>query len=87
MSLILQRASWHSLNSIINFLLEEKNFDVSPISALDFLCALTQSPKLWQGRDKAIPKHHHEEDIFELTKDKAKQTGFLLYKHCLTFFF
>ncbi|EEZ98703.1 integrator complex subunit 1 [Tribolium castaneum] len=71
MSLVLQRASWQSLHVIMNYLLKEDNSDICPVSALDFLCALTQSPKLWQGRDKAIPKHHHSEDVFDLGKDKA----------------
>lgn len=71
MSLVLQRASWQSLYVIMNYLLKEDISNICPVSALDFLCALTQSPKLWQGRDKAIPKHYHPEDIFELSKDKV----------------
>jgi integrator complex subunit 1 len=71
MSLVLQRASWQSLHGIMNYLLRDDISDICSVSALDFLCALTQSPKLWQGRDKAIPKHHHSEDVFELGKDKA----------------
>ncbi|XP_063908867.1 integrator complex subunit 1 isoform X2 [Zophobas morio] len=71
MSLVLQRASWQSLYGIMNYLLQEDTPNICAVSALDFLCALTQSPKLWQGRDKAIPKHYHPEDVFELGKDKA----------------
>lgn len=55
----------------MNYLLKEDTSNICPVSALDFLCALTQSPKLWQGRDKAIPKHYHSENVFNLDKDKA----------------
>jgi integrator complex subunit 1 len=72
MSLGLQRASWQSLHGIMNYLLRDDISDICSVSALDFLCALTQSPKLWQGRDKAIPKHHHSEDVFELGKGQGK---------------
>lgn len=71
MSLLLQRASWQSLHLIKKYLLSGTEENICPVSALDFLCALTQSPKLWQGRDKTIPKHHHSEDVFDLTKEQG----------------
>ncbi|XP_074031571.1 integrator complex subunit 1 [Leptinotarsa decemlineata] len=72
MSLVLQRASWQILHGIMTYLLREDiSSEICAVSALDFLNALTKSPKLWQGRDKAIPKHHHAEDILQLTCDQA----------------
>ncbi|KAJ8920096.1 hypothetical protein NQ315_011751 [Exocentrus adspersus] len=71
MSLLLQRASWKILHGIMAYLLVEDVSQVCPVSALEFLTALTKSPKLWQGRDKAIPKHYHSEDILQLTRNQA----------------
>lgn len=66
-SLLLQRGSWSTLYIIVIHLLSSEELEYCPISVLDFLTALTQSPKLWQGRDKAIPKHFHSEDVLHLT--------------------
>lgn len=70
-SIILQRANWNILHVIMVYLLENDTKDICPVSALDFLTALTRNPKLWQGRDKAIPKHHHFEDILRLNVDQV----------------
>lgn len=70
-SLILQRANWDILHSIMVYLLRTDTVKICPVSALDFLTALTKNPKLWQGRDKAIPKHHHFEDILRLNRDQV----------------
>lgn len=70
-SILLQRASWTILSNVLNYILSGNVEDRCPISALDFLTALTQSPKLWQGRDKAIPKHYHSEDVLYLNKDQV----------------
>lgn len=79
MSLILQRASWKSLYGIFDFLLRDNSQEICPMSALDFFTALTISPRLWQGRDKAIPKHYHTEDVLQLTKEQAlKMVDFIL---------
>ncbi|KAG5898786.1 hypothetical protein JTB14_010996 [Gonioctena quinquepunctata] len=72
MSLVLQRANWQILHGIMTYLLREDiSSGICAVSALDFLTALTKSPKLWQGRDKAIPKHYHSEDILQLTCNQA----------------
>ncbi|KAJ8945121.1 hypothetical protein NQ318_001586 [Aromia moschata] len=71
MSLVLQRASWRILHGIMTYLLKEDISQICPISALEFLTALTKSPKLWQGRDKAIPKHFHFEDVLKLSREQA----------------
>ncbi|CAG9856871.1 unnamed protein product [Phyllotreta striolata] len=74
MSLVLQRASWKILHNVMIYLL--KNYtepvgEICPTSALDFLAALMKSPKLWQGRDKAVPKHHRFEDVLKLNCDQV----------------
>ncbi|XP_057655707.1 integrator complex subunit 1 [Diorhabda carinulata] len=72
LSLVLQRASWKILHNIMTYLLREDLIEhICPASALDFLTALTKSPKLWQGRDKAVPKHYHFEDVLQLSSDQV----------------
>ncbi|XP_017779364.1 PREDICTED: integrator complex subunit 1 [Nicrophorus vespilloides] len=71
-SIVLQRASWKTLNTIVDYLLrQERIHDHCATSVLDFLTALTQSPRLWQGRDKAIPKHHKPEDVLHFDVEKV----------------
>ncbi|KAF2879696.1 hypothetical protein ILUMI_26472 [Ignelater luminosus] len=69
-SLLLQRGSWSTLYGIVINLLKGNDLGYCPISTLDFLTALTHSPKLWQGRDKAIPKHYHSEDVLHLNANQ-----------------
>lgn len=71
MSLVLQKASWRTLHGIVTVLLDGKVGERCPKSVLDFLTALTQSPKLWQGRDKSIPKHSHIEDVLHLNREQV----------------
>ncbi|XP_066249303.1 integrator complex subunit 1 [Euwallacea similis] len=65
-SLLLQRASWQSLCNLVTYLLSKNSGAVCPVSVLDYLNALTKNTKLWQGRDKAVPKHAHFEDVLSL---------------------
>lgn len=71
MSLVLQKASWRTLHGIVTVLLDGRVSNRCPKSVLDFLTALTQSPKLWQGRDKGTPKHSHAEDVLHLNKEQV----------------
>lgn len=59
------------LSNVLNYVLKDNVEERCPVSVLDFLTALTQSPKLWQGRDKAIPKHYHPEDVLYLNSDQV----------------
>ncbi|KAF5307904.1 hypothetical protein FQR65_LT06471 [Abscondita terminalis] len=70
-SLLLQRGSWSTLYGIVKHLLQSNNRKYCPNSTLDFLTALTQSPRLWQGRDKAVPKHFHSEDVLHLNVEEV----------------
>lgn len=38
----------------------------SATAVLDFLEAMTRNPRLWQGREKHIPKHHTPESVLHL---------------------
>ncbi|XP_050313289.1 integrator complex subunit 1 isoform X2 [Anthonomus grandis grandis] len=71
MSLLLQRASWQSLYTLVTYLLNDESKNICPVSLLDYLTALIKSPKLWQGRDKAVPKHVHYEDILTLNESQV----------------
>lgn len=71
MSLVLQKASWRTLHGIVMYLLNGDVEMYCPVSVLDFLTALTQSPRLWQGRDKGTPKHHHSEDVLRLNNEQV----------------
>lgn len=71
MSLVLQKASWRTLHGIVSTLLDGKVSERCPKSVLDFLSSLVQSPRLWQGRDKSIPKHSHAEDVLHLNKHQV----------------
>ncbi|XP_030761585.1 integrator complex subunit 1 isoform X2 [Sitophilus oryzae] len=72
MSLLLQRASWNSLQNLVLYLLSGDTNNSCPVAVLDFLTALIKSPKLWQGRDKAVPKHYHSEDVLQLNESQVK---------------
>ncbi|KAI4461631.1 hypothetical protein MML48_5g00000815 [Holotrichia oblita] len=71
-SVLLQRASWRTLSSVVDHLLYNE-VQYCPVSVLDFLTALTQSPKLWQGRDKATPKHYHSENVLHLSTQQLQR--------------
>ncbi|KAK9737777.1 Protein of unknown function (DUF3677) [Popillia japonica] len=71
-SVLLQRASWRTLSSVVDHLLYNE-MQYCPVSVLDFLTALTQSPKLWQGRDKATPKHYHSENVLHLNTQQLQR--------------
>lgn len=70
MSWVLQKANWQSLYRIMQFIFEENVENICPISSLNYLTALSESQKLWQGRDKAIPKHNEGEDVLCLNKSE-----------------
>lgn len=70
-SLLLQRASWQSLYNLVGYLLSQNSGNVCPVSVLDYLTALIKSPRLWQGRDKAVPKHARSEDVLKLNENQV----------------
>ncbi|XP_045473416.1 integrator complex subunit 1 [Harmonia axyridis] len=66
MSLALQKDSWQNLHNLMQYIFEQDVSNICPVSALDYLTALSQSPKLWQGRDKAFSKHDQFDDVLKL---------------------
>lgn len=72
MSLVLQRASWQNLHNIMQHIFQDVS-RICPVSALDYLTALSQSPKLWQGRDKAFSKHDQFDDVLKLDYDQVSK--------------
>ncbi|XP_055374259.1 integrator complex subunit 1 [Condylostylus longicornis] len=72
LSLLCHQANWQTLSESLKFLLSiyKKNYDCSAV--LNFIDALIHNPKMWQGRDKAVPKHEQKEYILTLTMPQAK---------------
>lgn len=67
LSLLSHQASWATLHSTLNRLLNQFNETYDPSSVLHFIGALVQNPKLWQGRDKATPKHAQIEYVITMS--------------------
>ncbi|CAG0882989.1 unnamed protein product [Darwinula stevensoni] len=71
MALLTHEGSIRTLRDCIDTMLSrEDSFD--PTSVLDFLWACIHMPKLWQGRDKHIPKHLPPEDVLCLNTEQVK---------------
>ncbi|KAL0272623.1 UNVERIFIED_CONTAM: hypothetical protein PYX00_005524 [Menopon gallinae] len=71
LTLLTHRASWGRLQHCVNHLLSRFEKDYSATAVLDFLEALTRNPRLWQGREKHIPKHHTPESVLHLTENQV----------------
>ncbi|XP_058452924.1 integrator complex subunit 1 [Malaya genurostris] len=72
LSLLSHQASWATLYQTIEILMESFNPSFDPASVLDFIDAMNRNPKLWQGRDKAVPKHEQVEYIVTLNEKQIK---------------
>ncbi|XP_021703270.1 integrator complex subunit 1 [Aedes aegypti] len=72
LSLMSHQASWSTLHETVDVLMEKYNANYDPCSVLDFINTLTRNPKLWQGRDKAVPKHEQIEYIVTLNGKQIK---------------
>ncbi|XP_003746940.2 integrator complex subunit 1 [Galendromus occidentalis] len=71
LSVLIHRAHWTTLLHCISQLLVrplDPRFDASAV--LDFLSACMFIPKIWQGRDKKLPKHHVIENVLALSTDE-----------------
>lgn len=85
LALLVHQASWTTLRKCIHQLLGCSGSDgnvqanggtnptefYEPKVVLDFLAALIKVPKLWQGRDKHVPKHRQAEDLLRLTHQQV----------------
>ncbi|XP_060805027.1 integrator complex subunit 1 [Amyelois transitella] len=64
-TLLAHRASWRTLHAALAALLAPGEWAAS--SVLDFAETLVGSERVWQGRDKATPKHYTAEDTLHMT--------------------
>ena len=71
LGLMVHQSTWETLTSTIDLLLAAPR--KSPSLVLDLLQAVTRSPKLWQGRDRKVPKNHEEEDVLSLSRPQIRQ--------------
>lgn len=72
LSLLSHQASWTTLHSTLKKLLHEYNANYDPSSVLHFIEALIRNPKLWQGRDKATPKHEQIEYVINMNSKQIQ---------------
>lgn len=72
LALLIHRAHWSTLHTAIGEILSQastKKYD--PSAVLDFLQACMFIPKIWQGRDKKIPKHYTPEKVLVFSPGQA----------------
>lgn len=72
LSLLSHQASWTTLHNTLNNILEKFNPNYDPTSVLHFIGAFIRNPKLWQGRDKATPKHEQVENVVDLNSNQIR---------------
>lgn len=72
LSLLSHQASWTTLHNTLNNILEKFNPSYDPTSVLHFIGAFIRNPKLWQGRDKATPKHEQVENVIDLNPNQIR---------------
>ncbi|XP_067629113.1 integrator complex subunit 1 isoform X2 [Eurosta solidaginis] len=68
LSLICHQTSWDTLLFTLKSLMQETQQHIDCSTALNFIEALLNNPKLWQGRDKNITKSNFPEVMFLLTE-------------------
>ncbi|XP_053665184.1 integrator complex subunit 1 [Anopheles marshallii] len=71
LSLMSHQASWATMYQTVDLLMGSFNPAYDPASVLDFIDTLTRNPRLWQGRDKAVPKHEQIEYIVTLNETQS----------------
>ncbi|XP_047536881.1 integrator complex subunit 1 [Vanessa atalanta] len=64
-TLLAHRASWRTLHAALVALTEHGGWSATAV--LDFAETLIGSPRVWQGRDRATPKHHSPDDSLRLS--------------------
>lgn len=74
LSLLSHQVSWATLHTSITKLLSKYNPSFDASSVLDFVQAVVNNPKLWQGRDKAKPKHEEREYVLTFLKETEIHT-------------
>lgn len=74
LSLLSHQVSWATLHTSITRLLSKYNPTFDSSSVLDFIQAVANNPKLWQGRDKAKPKHEEREYVLTFLNETEIHT-------------
>lgn len=78
LSLLIHQANWSTIAMALEKLLNQVNSGIyDPTTVLDFIDAIIRNLKLWQGRDKAIPKHEQIE--FVINFDESQTRAFINY--------
>lgn len=72
LSLLSHQASWSTLSRTVGRLLGAYQPHYDPTAVLHFIDALIGNPKLWQGRDKATPKHEQVEPVLLMTSKQVE---------------
>lgn len=72
LSWICHETSWETIISTLEYLLQCKSQDLDYSAVLNFVKALINNPKLWQGRDRCVLKADHTENMFSLTDKELK---------------
>lgn len=68
LSLICHQMSWGTVLFTLKLLMQEIQQNIDSSTALNFVEALINNPKLWQGRDKTISKTNFPDIMFLLDK-------------------
>ena len=79
LSWICHETNWDTIISTLEYLLQCRNQDLDYSSVLNFVQAVINNPKLWQGRDRCVLKADPTENMFSLTDSELKMfTEFIL---------
>lgn len=68
LSLLCHQTNWATLVCVLKFLLQEYDSDLDSSTVLNFIEAVLNNPKLWQGRDKYVSKSVRPEFILLLSE-------------------
>ena len=71
--MLVHQVSWATLRKCIHKLTAVRDIDTFDAKVvLDFLAALIKVPKLWQGREKHVPKHRQPEELLNLNHQQVR---------------
>lgn len=73
LSLLIHQANWSTIAIAIEKLFNPNNSGIyDSCSVMEFIDAIIRNPKLWQGRDKAVPKHEQTEYVVMLEDNQIR---------------
>lgn len=79
LSWICHETNWNTLVSSLEYLLQCEEQDLDYTAVLNFIEAMINNPKLWQGRDRSVLKTDPTENAFFLANNELKAfTQFIL---------